>query len=80
MHHTYNEKVNHHCIRRSLQRAACQNRSGPHQPGLDSLARPHVVDTELDEAYKVMASDRQREAEAMEWSENLVADVADEAR
>ena len=47
---------------------------------LESLARPHVVDTELDEAYKAMASDSQREAEAMEWSDNLAADVADEAR
>jgi hypothetical protein len=47
---------------------------------IDALARPHVVDTELDDAYKAMASDREREAEALEWSENLTADVTDEAR
>ncbi len=38
---------------------------------VDSLARPHVVDTEMDAAYKAMASDRQREGEATEWSDNL---------
>lgn len=47
---------------------------------LDSLARPHVVDAELDKAYEAMASDRRREAEAMEWSESLAADAVDEAR
>ncbi|MGH9628483.1 MAG: addiction module antitoxin [Bryobacteraceae bacterium] len=47
---------------------------------IDSLARPHVLDTELDNAYKIMASDREREAQAMEWSENLTADAADETR
>ena len=47
---------------------------------LDALARPHVVEAELDEAYKAMASDTRREAEAMEWAENLAADVIDEPR
>lgn len=47
---------------------------------LDSLARPHVVDAELDEAYRVMSTDRQREAEASEWIENLTSDVLDETR
>ena len=47
---------------------------------IDALARPHVVDTELDAAYKGMAADRHREAEAEEWVENLAGDVADEAR
>lgn len=47
---------------------------------LDALARPHVVDTGLDDAYKAMAADGKREAEALEWSENLTADAADEAR
>jgi siroheme synthase (precorrin-2 oxidase/ferrochelatase) len=46
---------------------------------LDYLARPHVVDDDLEQAYKAMAEDRRREAEAMEWSENLASDVADEA-
>ena len=47
---------------------------------LDSLARPHVVDDDLEQAYKAMATDRSREAEALEWSENLASDAADEAR
>lgn len=47
---------------------------------LDSLARPHVVDTELADAYRAMASDHKREAEALEWSDPLVVDIADEAR
>ena len=47
---------------------------------LDSLARPHVVDAELDDAYKAMACEGEREAEALEWTENLIADAADEAR
>lgn len=47
---------------------------------LDALARPQVVDSELDAAYKAMAADREREAEALEWSENLIADVSDETR
>ena len=29
---------------------------------LDSLARPHVVDLELDEAYRQMALDHERES------------------
>ena len=47
---------------------------------IDALARPHVVDTELDAAYKDMAADPCREAEALEWVENLTGDVADEPR
>lgn len=47
---------------------------------IDALARPHVVDAELDAAYKAMAADKDREAEALEWAENLTGDVADETR
>lgn len=47
---------------------------------ISALARPHVVDDALDEAYKAMAADQRREAEALEWAENLSADVADETR
>lgn len=45
---------------------------------LDSLARPHVVESDLEQAYKAMSEDQSREAEALEWSENLVPDVAAE--
>jgi siroheme synthase (precorrin-2 oxidase/ferrochelatase) len=47
---------------------------------LEALARPHVVQEDLESAYRAMAADEQREAEAAEWSENLVGDVADETR
>ena len=38
---------------------------------LDSLARRHVVEQDLAKAYKAMAEDLTREADALEWSENL---------
>ena len=47
---------------------------------LEGLARPHVVDTDLEAAYREMASDEARESAALEWSEGLVSDVADEPR
>ncbi|HKI86933.1 MAG TPA: addiction module antitoxin [Thermoanaerobaculia bacterium] len=47
---------------------------------LEDLARPHVIDENLEAAYRAMAADEVREAEAEEWSENLVSDVADEPR
>jgi predicted CopG family antitoxin len=46
---------------------------------LQELARPHVVKDDLDEAYAEMAADRQREEEALEWSEALVGDVISQA-
>jgi hypothetical protein len=47
---------------------------------LASLARPHVLDDDLEAAYREMAADESREAEADEWTENLLSDVADEPR
>ena len=47
---------------------------------LESLARPHVVAHELEQAYKTMAADRDREAEAIEWSEALIGESFDETR
>lgn len=47
---------------------------------IEELVRPHVLDAELDEAYRAMAEDEEREREALAWSEALVEDVADEAR
>jgi predicted CopG family antitoxin len=62
--------------------AGLQAKIGPRRISrfLDSLARPHVVDTDIDSGYQAMAADEQREAEALEWAETLVADVADEKR
>jgi hypothetical protein len=47
---------------------------------IESLIRPHVIDKDLDLAYREMARDEAREAEALEWSEATLGDVADEAR
>jgi hypothetical protein len=47
---------------------------------LNDLARPHVVRDRLEEGYRAMAADEAREAEAAEWIEGLVGDVADEPR
>ena len=47
---------------------------------LESLARPHVVDADLEAEYRRMASDEARESDATEWSEALISDFTDEAR
>ncbi|EBM3803575.1 addiction module antitoxin [Salmonella enterica] len=47
---------------------------------IEDLLRPHVVDTSLDEGYKAMAADQKREAEAQEWCNALVGDMADASR
>jgi len=44
---------------------------------LNNLARPYVVEEELEHAYAEMAQDEEREAEALEWSENLVIELQD---
>ena len=47
---------------------------------IESLVRPHVVKDSINEGYAAMARDEQRESEALEWSENIIGDVADEPR
>ena len=47
---------------------------------LDELARSHLLETDLEAAYREMASDARREAEAVEWTEALVSDVGNAAR
>jgi predicted CopG family antitoxin len=47
---------------------------------IESLVRPYVVGEDLEAEYKEMAKDEKREAEAREWCEGLVGDVADETR
>ncbi len=47
---------------------------------VERLARPHVVKADLEAAYREMAADEAREAEAEEWAEALVGDVADDPR
>jgi predicted CopG family antitoxin len=45
---------------------------------IESLVRPYVDSEALEAAYKEMAQDKEREAEAREWAEGTVGDVADE--
>ena len=47
---------------------------------VERLARPHVVNADLEAGYREMAADEAREAEAKEWSEALIGDVADDPR
>ncbi|MBA3518064.1 MAG: addiction module antitoxin [Rhizobiales bacterium] len=47
---------------------------------LNDLARPHVTRRDLDAEYAAMAADEEREAEALEWAEGLIADIADDPR
>jgi predicted CopG family antitoxin len=47
---------------------------------IEDLVRPHVIYQELEAAYKQMAQDEEREAEALVWAEATVGDVSDEAR
>ena len=45
---------------------------------LNDLARPHVLDEELEEGYRAMAADEAHEREALEWIEGVAGDVADD--
>ena len=47
---------------------------------IEDLVRPHVVDADLEDAYRAMAADEEREAEALEWAEATIGDIADAAR
>ena len=42
---------------------------------IESLVRPHVVETDLEAAYREMAADAKREAEALEWSEAFIGET-----
>lgn len=46
---------------------------------LEDLARPHVLRPDLETAYREMAQDNQREAEAHEWSEGVLSDDSEDA-
>ena len=47
---------------------------------IEDLVRPHLSGSQLDEGYRAMAADTDREKEAEEWLEALAADATDEAR
>lgn len=46
---------------------------------IEDLVRPHVIDTSLDDGYRAMAADKEREAEAVEWTNGLAGDVGNMA-
>lgn len=41
---------------------------------LNDPARPHVLQCDLEDAYRAMAADEAREREAAEWVEGLTGD------
>jgi len=45
---------------------------------IEELVRPHVMDTALEAGYQALATDEQQEAEASEWCNALIGDVADD--
>lgn len=47
---------------------------------LEELARPYVLKDDLLEGYQAMANDTEREREALDWCNGLIADVADATR
>ncbi len=47
---------------------------------IESLLEPHVINTNLAEAYRAMALDEVREKEAHAWVEGVIGDVSDAAR
>lgn len=47
---------------------------------IEDLLRPHVMDTTLDDGYRAMAADKEREADATAWTNALAKDMADDAR
>jgi len=46
---------------------------------VEDLVRPHVVDKDLENSYKLMSKDTKRESEALEWSEATLGDISDDA-
>jgi predicted CopG family antitoxin len=47
---------------------------------IEDLLRPHVMGASLEDGYKAMAHDQDRETEAAEWTNALSKDMANETR
>jgi len=47
---------------------------------IEDLVRPHVLKKDMYAAYKEMAADQIREAEALEWAEGTIGEFGDEER
>lgn len=64
-------------VYRGLHRCIGRGRIGRF---IEDLVRPHVVRSSMEAGYAEMGRDEAREAEAAEWSEGVMGDIADEAR
>lgn len=42
---------------------------------IESLVRPHVIGADLEDDYRQMAQDEERERQALDWAENTIGDV-----
>jgi len=47
---------------------------------IEELVKPHVLDTSLDEGYRAMAADRERETAATEWCDSGAHSLAKDFR
>lgn len=47
---------------------------------IESLVRPQILDTDVEDGYRRMACDEVREAEAQQWAEATVEDAYDATR
>jgi predicted CopG family antitoxin len=47
---------------------------------IEDLVRSYVMDARMDDGYKAMAADKEREDEAMEWCNAIAGDMTHEAR
>ena len=47
---------------------------------IEDLLRPHVLTNALDDGYKAMAADQEREREAIDWCNAVSKDMSHEAR
>ena len=45
---------------------------------IEDLVRPHVLKKDLEQAYRRMAMDKDREHAAAEWSEGMIGDMSHE--
>jgi len=45
---------------------------------IEEAVRSHVIPKQLEEAYRQMAADEKREADALEWAQETVGEVVDE--
>jgi hypothetical protein len=46
---------------------------------IEDLVQPYVLAPDLDAAYRDMAMNEAREAEALEWADATIGDAGDEA-